>query len=287
MDARLGQLFPAHDVSTHEAARRLSAEFCLSVSITQVKLRAARLGLKKPRHLCPNLPWPEAAVADMLAMVDHGLDDATIAARLEAKHGRAFSANAVRHHRTRAGVRRLSRSIWSEKAVEIMHGHYGKMRADALAKLIHAKTGQRFTPRAVEAKAIALGIQARDASGGICIADAAREAGISHACLSRYIRQHGIKVEGTGRFRFITLEDMERVKAAYPRITEPVVTPEQAGRMLCLTPGTVRKNARTGLLRAYHWGTRVLIPVSALEERRKELGITRPLPATFGVGVAS
>lgn len=156
---------------------------------------------------------------------------------------------------------------WVPEAIEMLHNYYGMHSPAEVATRLSNAFGVEFTRTAVIYKASQLGLKAAEATGFLCIADAAREIGTTTNALSKYLRDAGLKTTGRGRHRYLPPDVYEHVKARYSPAPEPVMTVAKAARLLGLSEDAVYRWYKLGHIKGYKVGR--YLEVSEAEVRRK------------------
>ena len=116
---------------------------------------------------------------------------------------------------------------WPAEAVEMLQDLYGIYSSRGLASILNREFGRTWSHNAVELKASELGLNVREAQGYLCIRDTARELGIGKTTVQRWVARLGIRPKGRGKARYLTDQDVQRIRESHRAVRE---TYDQWGR---------------------------------------------------------
>jgi excisionase family DNA binding protein len=224
--------------------------------------------------------WTDPMIEDFKRLYKDGMLLKQIATTLSTKYDLSITLPSVKWQRHALGLIRQPHVKWTPEADSVLYSHCHTMTDGQLIAEIKKRSGLDVTPYGIEARMRYLGITVRDAGDPI-FADVAAELGISEARLSQYVKCKGLEVYG-GRYRHVPPATLKKLHKAFPRITVPTMSTLEVARALHVSQESVRRWCRGGLIPATPFGNSYKIPVSAVEAKRRELGITRPIPQTFG-----
>jgi hypothetical protein len=166
------------------------------------------------------------------------------------------------------GNRPKGHVMWDDhpQAKDYLIEHYGLRLAVDIARSLRQLYGIRATRDSVEGAARRFGITAHGRHGP-CVADLAAELGVAAPALRNWLGRHGHEVRGSGKYRFVTHEVAEMLRAKYARPTYPHMTAEEAARRLGYTRSAIILMLRQGRLKGQKVGFAWVVCATAVSDK--------------------